>query len=375
MMLSNWRKHPKGGKPPMPQRTETDSRRLLGRLRDTMAEEAKGQERLDKITHLIADSMGTEVCSVYLFRDQETLELCATQGLNRESVHQTRLKLGEGLVGSVAKSNKTINTPDAPSTKGFRFMPETGEEIYSSFLGIPIQRLGEKLGVLVVQSKQAREYSGDEIYALEVVAMVIAEMTELGAFVGEETGLKALHQQAVMFRGATAQEGAAQGNVWLHEPRVVVTNLVTEDPQAEKQRLRNCVETLQAHIDTMFDTVQSGDKEQLEVLEAYKMFANSRGWMRRMETDIDSGLSAEAAVEKEQSTARARLEQATDAYMRDRLHDLDDLSNRLLRILTGQGKDTGADMPADPILIASNIGPAELLDYGRSEERRVGKEC
>ena len=118
-------------------------------------------------------------------------------------------------------------------------------------------------------------------------------------------------------------------------------------PRGRKQRLRDCVETLQAHIDTMFDTVQSGDKEQLEVLEAYKMFANSRGWMRRMETDIDSGLSAEAAVEKEQSTARARLEQATDAYMRDRLHDLDDLSNRLLRILTGQGKETGADMPAD----------------------------
>jgi len=362
----------------MSKRSGSNSRALLGRLRDTMASEAKGQERLDTITHLIADSMGTEVCSIYLFRDTDTLELCATEGLNRDAVHQTRMKLGEGLVGRVAKSNKIVNTADAPSAKGFRYMPETGEEIYSSFLGIPIQRLGEKLGVLVVQSKLAREFTSDEIYALEVVAMVIAEMTELGAFVGEETGLKALHQQAVMIRGATAQEGAAQGNVWLHEPRVVVTNLVTEDPEAEKQRLRDCVETLQAHIDTMFDTVQSGDKEQLEVLEAYKMFANSRGWMRRMETDIDSGLSAEAAVEKEQSTARARLEQATDAYMRDRLHDLDDLSNRLLRILTGQGKDTGADMPADPILIASNIGPAELLDYGRSlkgivlEEGSVG---
>ena len=349
----------------MSKRSGSNSRALLGRLRDTMASEAKGQERLDTITHLIADSMGSEVCSIYLFRDADTLELCATEGLNRDAVHQTRLKLGEGLVGRVAKSNKIVNTADAPSAKGFRFMPETGEEIYSSFLGIPIQRLGEKLGVLVVQSKLAREFTSDEIYALEVVAMVIAEMTELGAFVGEETGLKALHQQAVMFRGATAQEGAAQGNVWLHEPRVVVTHLVTEDPEAEKQRLRTCVETLQAQIEAMFRTVQTGDKEQLEVLEAYKMFANSRGWMRRMETDIDSGLSAEAAVEKEQSTARARLEQATDAYMRDRLHDLDDLSNRLLRILTGQGKETGADMPADPILVATNIGPAELLDYGR----------
>ncbi|MEK9704782.1 MAG: GAF domain-containing protein, partial [Paracoccaceae bacterium] len=177
----------------MSQRSGSNSRALLGRLRDTMASQAKGQERLDTITHLIADSMGTEVCSIYLFRDTDTLELCATEGLNRDAVHQTRMKLGEGLVGRVAKSNKIVNTADAPSAKGFRYMPETGEEIYSSFLGIPIQRLGEKLGVLVVQSKLAREFTSDEIYALEVVAMVIAEMTELGAFVGEETGLKALH--------------------------------------------------------------------------------------------------------------------------------------------------------------------------------------
>ncbi|MGA0924803.1 MAG: GAF domain-containing protein, partial [Lutimaribacter sp.] len=178
----------------MQERTESESRKLLGRLRDTMADEAAGQERLDKITHLIADSMGTEVCSIYLFRDDETLELCATEGLNPEAVHQTRMRLGEGLVGRVARAGHIINTADAPAEKGFRYMPETGEEIYSSFLGIPIQRLGEKLGVLVVQSKQARQYSSDEIYALEVVAMVLAEMTELGAFVGEGAALKARHQ-------------------------------------------------------------------------------------------------------------------------------------------------------------------------------------
>ena len=362
----------------MPHRRESDSRKLLGRLRDTMAEEAKGQERLDKITHLIADSMGTEVCSIYLVRDEDTLELCATEGLNRESVHQTRMRLGEGLVGQVAKTSKLVNTADAPSQKGFRYMPETGEEIYSSFLGIPIQRLGDTLGVLVVQSKVAREFSADEIYALEVVAMVLAEMAELGVFVSEATGVKALHQRPTLFRGSTAQEGAAKGHVWLHEPRVVVTNLVSEDPDAEKIRLNEAVTTLRNHVDDMIDNAAGGDKEQIEVLEAYRMFANSRGWMRRIETDIDSGLSVEAAVEKEQSSARARLSKVTEPYMRDRLHDLDDLSNRLLRILTGQGRDTGAEMPDNPILIARNIGPAELLDYGRSlkgivlEEGSVG---
>ncbi|MFV2053249.1 phosphoenolpyruvate--protein phosphotransferase [Aliiroseovarius sp. YM-037] len=362
----------------MAEQTESESRKLLGRLREALAEDSAGQERLDRITHLIADSMQTEVCSIYLFRDDETLELCATEGLNRESVHQTRLKIGEGLVGRVARFAVPVNTANAPSEKGFRFMPETGEEIYSSFLGVPIQRLGERLGVLVVQSKVDREYSEDEVYALEVVAMVLAEMTELGAFVGEGAALSARHQRPVMINGAVAQEGVAEGHIYLHEPRVVITNPIADDPHAELARLQEAVEELRVSVDDMLTTAKTGDKEQYQVLEAYRMFANSKGWMRRMEEDIARGLSAEAAVEKEQSSARARMSQVPDAYLRDRLHDLDDLSNRLLRILTGQGSDTGATLPDNPILVARNIGPGELLEYGRSlkgivlEEGSVG---
>ncbi|WP_372609720.1 phosphoenolpyruvate--protein phosphotransferase [Aquicoccus sp.] len=356
----------------------TDSRQMLGRLRGVMAEDSAGQARLDKITGLIAEEMHCEVCSVYLFRDSDTLELCATEGLNPDSVHQTRMRLGEGLVGRVARTGRIINTADAPAERGFRYMPETGEEVFSSFLGVPIQRLGEKLGVLVVQSKSQREFSDDEIEALEVVAMVLAEMAELGIFVGEGAALRARHTEPAMIRGSVGQEGTAEGHVWLHEPRVVVTNLIAEDPHRELERLREAVDRLRVSVDQMLDGARGGDKEQLQVLEAYRMFANSKGWLRRMEEDIARGLSAEAAVEKEQSTARARMGQVNDPYLRERLHDLDDLSNRLLRILTGQGSETGAEMPADPVLVARNIGPAELLDYGRSlkgivlEEGSVG---
>ncbi len=362
----------------MPDRgeSESESRKLLRRLRDTMAEEAAGQARLDKITHLTADSMGTEVCSVYLFRDRDTLELCATHGLKKEAVHQTRMRIGEGLVGRVARTGEAVNAADAPSEPGFRYMPETGEEIFSSFIGVPIQRLGETLGVLVVQSKEAREFSADELYALEVVAMVLAEMAELGAFVGEGAALAARHTEARLIRGTQGQEGTAEGHVWLHEPRVVVTNLVADDPVRERERLAEAIQSLQVSVDDLLATAE--DPEQRAILEAYRMFAASKGWVRRMEEDIDRGLSAESAVEKQQSNARARMSQATDAYLRERLQDLDDLSNRLLRILTGQGRETGAEMPADPILVARNIGPGELLEYGRSlkgivlEEGSVG---
>ena len=189
----------------MAEQTDSESRKLLRRLRDTLAEDTAGQARLDHIVKIIAHSIQTEVCSIYLFRDAETLELCATEGLNPDSVHQTRLKLGEGLVGRAARDGQVVNTDDAPSEKGFQFMPETGEEVFSAFCGVPIQRLGDRLGVLVVQSREARAFSDDEVYALEVVAMVLAEMTELGAFVGEGEALKARHTDPMLFRGGVGQ--------------------------------------------------------------------------------------------------------------------------------------------------------------------------
>ena len=349
----------------MPESRDSDSRKLLIRLRDTLAAPGTGQHRLDQITHHIADSMGADVCSIYLFRDANTLELCATEGLRPESVHRTRLRLGEGLVGRVARSGKPINSANAPAEPGFRFMPETGEEVFPGFLGIPIQRVGERRGVLVVQSRQSRRFSEDDIYGLEVVAMVLAEMSELGAFLGtSEDSLPLAHRFPLTIRGTAAQEGTAAGHVWLHEPRVVITRPVADDPASEKARLAESIASLQRRVDRM---VEESDAEgaHAEILEAYRMFTRSKGWQRRMEEAIDLGLSAEAAAEKEHSETRARLETAADPYLRERLQDMDDLFHSLLRELTGQGSHTGAEMPENPILVARNIGPGELLDYGR----------
>ncbi len=364
----------------MPTPKGVDSRTLLKRLRDILAEQGEGQERLNKITHIIACSMEAEVCSIYLRRDDTTLELCATEGLNPQSVHHTRLRIGQGLVGRIADSASPFKTKDAPTAKGFRFMPETGEEIYVSFLGVPIQRVGEVLGVLVVQNKTARSYSDDEVYGLEVVAMVIAEMTELGAFSAEGQQAMAMpHQRPFFAKGLVAQDGVAEGHVLLHEPHIVIANPVADDPDVEMQRLAVAFATLQGEIDQLLATEQlSASGEHREVLEAYRMFAHDKGWRNRLEASIQSGLAAAVAVEKEQSSTRTRMARVPDAYLRERLHDLDDLSNRMLRILTGRVRRTPDEYPEDAILVARNIGPAELLDYGNKlkgvvlEEGSVG---
>ena len=351
----------------MPFSDAVDSRVILTRLRETLAEPGGGQERLDRITRLIAEGLVAEVCSIYLKRDDVTLELCATQGLKAEAVHRTRMRVGQGLVGRIAESAEPINTPNAPGTRGFRFMPETGEEIYSSFLGVPIQRLGEVLGVLVVQNRKEREYTDDEVYALDVVAMVIAEMAELGAFVGPgPMELARPHKLPFSVRGLVGQEGVAEGTVLLHEPQVLVSNPISDDPTRETARLRAALVALRAEVDEMLAAdYLTATGEHRDVLQAYRMFAHDKGWVRRMEDSIESGLAAEVAVEKEQSATRARMSRVADPYLRERLHDLDDLANRLLRLLAGVDAANGREIPEDAILVARNIGPAELLDYGR----------
>ena len=350
----------------MTQTSDVGLRTVLIRVRDLLAKFDDGQGRLDKIVGMIAEAMGSDVCSIYLLRDENTLELCATQGLRPASVHQTRLRLGEGLVGRIARDSQMINTADAPSEPGFRYMPETGEEIYNSFLGVPLQRAGETLGVLVVQSKEKRAYTEHQIADLEIVAMVLAEMKETGAFTGEGAALAAPHTRPVTFHGTIAHEGIAQGIVVLHEPRVVVSNPVSDDPEAEYERLDHAIEQLRGRADDMLAfAADAAHPEQTEVLKSYRMFTHSQGWVSQARASIAVGLSAEAAVEKAQSVVMANMSRAEDDYIRARLDDLNDMFNRLLRILTGQGRPQSESIPDGAILVARNIGPGELLDYGR----------
>ncbi|MBK5948757.1 phosphoenolpyruvate--protein phosphotransferase [Rhodobium orientis] len=353
-------------------RTLAGPRLLLRRLREVMAEEISPQERLDKIVVLIAANMVAEVCSIYLLRADRQLELFATEGLNRTAVHRTSLRLGEGLVGLIAAEAEPLNLTDASTHPSFAYKPETGEEIYHSFLGVPVLRAGQTLGVLVVQNRAKRTYTDEEIEALQTTAMVIAEMVaarEPGAMFPQANQLDA--RRTMQIEGQPLADGVGLGKVVLHEPRVVVTNLIAEDANTELDRLEAAVDKLRLSLDRMLasrDVAHHG--EHRDVLEAYRMFANDRGWVRRIEEAIGNGLTAEAAVEKVQNDTRARMMRQTDPYLRERLHDIDDLTNRLLRELVGVPLSISAkDLPKDAIIVARNMGAAELLDYERDRVR------
>ncbi len=341
---------------------------LLRRLREIMAERISAQARLDKIVVQIAANVVAEVCSVYVLRSDGVLELYATEGLRRESVHRAALRVGQGLVGTIAAEARPLNLTDAQLHPAFTYLPETGEEIYHSFLGVPVLRAGRTLGVLVVQNRAHRTYNEEEVEALQTTAMVLAEMMAAGELEGlSKPGTSLDVRRPMAVSGLPLTEGVGIGHVVLHEPRVVVTNLIAENPHEEAERLDQAIASLRLSVDDMLSRDDIADQgEHREVLEAYRMFAYDRGWVRRMQEAIKNGLTAEAAVEQVQSDTRARVNRQSDPVLRDRFHDFDDLANRLLRVLVGRGHGSdGADIPPDAIIVARNMGAADLLDYDR----------
>ena len=342
-------------------------RSLLRQIREAMASGGPAQVRLNMVVRTIAQSMVAEVCSIYLRRSTNDLELFATEGLNPNAVHNTTLKPGEGLVGEIMRLGRPLNLSDAPNNPHFSYRPETGEDPYHAFLGVPLIRGGRTIGVLVVQNRTERVYAEEEVEDLQIIAMVLAEMVA-GGELFDETELRNVElapHKPERLKGAKFADGLALGRAVLHEAAVVSARLLSDDATAESKRLKGAISALQSQLDGMLDG-HGLVGASYDVLETYRMFAHDRGWNRSLEEAVRSGLTAEAAVERVRSEHRARLGQARDPYLRERLHDLEDLNDRLLRHLSGDG--AGArELPDNAILIARNLGPADLLEYDRTK--------
>ncbi|MES2906333.1 MAG: phosphoenolpyruvate--protein phosphotransferase [Pseudomonadota bacterium] len=344
-------------------------RLLLRRLREVIADPASARARLDKLVVMIAANMVAEVCSIYLLRMDGQLELFATEGLNRKHLHSIQMRSGQGLVGMVARTATPLNIANAQEHPNFLLFPELGEEIYNAFLGVPILRAGSTLGVLVIQNRAQRVYTPEEIETLEAIALVLSEAVAGNEFSQlARAGAPLAAKRPIHLNGTGFFDAIGLGHVVLHVPRVAIGQLVSADPAAELVRLEQALSDLQANIDSLLDHEDLERGEHREIMEAYRMFANDRRWAGRLREAVETGLTAEAAVEKVQSDMRARMQRAEDPYLRERLNDFDDLANRLMRQLVGDAAHRG-DLPKDAIIVARNMGPAELLDYDRTKLR------
>ncbi len=350
------------------------ARTILTRLHEVMASRSNAQAKLNTVVEVIGECLHSEVCSIYLLREG-MLELFATRGLAQEAVHVTRMAIGEGLVGTIAEEVEPLNLAEATAHPDFMYRPETGEDKFHSFAGVPIVRRERCVGALCVQHVEPRRYEEIEIEALQTVAMVLAELitnadlideVDVGASGAGQTGTEQL-------RGLTLVKGLASGVAVYHQPRITIEHIVAENTEAERQRVIMAFDKMREQIDRMASQAEFGvGGEHEEVLATYKMFAYDEGWTRRINEAIDSGLTAEAAIERVQQRTRMRMRQIDDPLLADRMHDLEDLANRLLRMVSGQiGTAAKLGLRNDAILIARNLGPAELLEYDKRRLKGV----
>ncbi len=333
---------------------------LLSRLRALMASQAEDPNRLDRVVELVANTMVADVCSIYLSSEDKSLLLMATRGLRAEAVGRTRMKENEGLVGLVSATARPLRLTDAFSHPRFSYRPETGEDPFHSFLGVPILRTGRVLGVLVVQNRTERAYDDEEVEALQTIAMVLAELVASAAD-AMSAGMR--QTRPAELSGRTLNEGLVIGRAHLYDPVVPPARLFATDPEIEERRLNEALAELRQSIDAMLSRagpVLFGESR--DVLETYRLFAHDPSWAIRLTEAVRSGLSAEAAVDRVRREHRARMENARDGLLRERLHDLEDLENRLLRQLGGNGGDD-REAPPGAVLVASRMGPADLIEY------------
>lgn len=349
---------------------------LLRQVRDVMMTQAEHpQSRLDLLTTTIAKALHAEVCSIYLARPGDILELYSSYGLNQGSVHVTRLRVGEGLVGEVAATGLDLNLAEPQAHPKFAYRPETGEEVYHSFVGVPLLHSHKTIGVLVIQSKASRSFSDDLVEILHAVSLVISELVVGSKIVNiyEITGGEHPMLQSQQLSGSTLAGGIAKAPIVLHRPKIDITRLVAESSEEEEMRLHGALLSLQQSVDEMITSagLEEGTAYR-DILESYRLFSQDRGWIDRIIEAIRTGLTAEAAVRKVQEEMHARLSQITSAYIQERVHDLEDLSERLLYHLAGINPSAAqGELPDAFILVATTLGPAELLEYDAAKLKGI----
>lgn len=321
--------------------------------------------KLDKIVAMIAGQMNADAGTCYLTVDDNCLELFAAYGFNQNVAHKISLRLGEGLVGDVAACNRPLAVSDAWKHPKFSYKPELGEDKYKSFLGVPLVRWSRAIGVLTLQNCQEREYSALDIEILETVAMVLSEIVcseEMAAY--KENLIKDRGQsEREKFKGLSLSKGYGMGNAVVHRRRQTITRIFAEDKEAELKKLEAAHTQMNNDLDEKFNSTKLGIGEHVDILDAYRMFAKDKGWYKKIADNVLSGLTAEAAVERAYEDMWNRLSGTNDAYLKERLHDLRDVADRLQAYLSG---DKAALSPVDSndiIVVAQTMGPADLMDY------------
>ena len=344
---------------------------ILRLLRQITEADIPVSEKLDKIVSMIVAEMKADAGACYVVVDDNYLELFAASGFKNDAPHNVSLRKGEGLVGEVAKTKKNMNVSDAWKHPQFSFQPDMGEDKYNSFLGVPLIRWGRAIGVLTIQNKEKREYQISEVEILETVAMVLSELVASDEMIELKNNLFKERGQTgkEKYKGISLSKGFGLGSAIVHRRRQTVTKIFAEDKEKELQKLESAHTQMNHDLDEKFNSTKLGIGEHVDILDAYRMFAKDKGWYKKIADNVVGGLTAEAAVERAYEDMWSRLSGTTDTYMKERLHDLRDVADRLLGYLSGDKTDAASVESDDIIVVSQTMGPADLMDYDYTKIR------
>ncbi len=317
---------------------------------------------LNIIVARVRSTMDTEVCSVYLRNEQDVYVLMATEGLKQEAIGKVKLARGEGLVGLVASREEPLNLDEADSHPKYQYFPETGEEVYSSFLGVPIIHHRKVLGVLVVQQKHKRRFDeGEEAFLVTMSAQlagVIAHAEATG-------GLAAIGQKAeARFMGVAGAPGVAIGSAVVVSPLAdlnAVPVQINSDPEEELAYFSDSLAAVRQDIEQLSRQLEAHlNKEERILFDAYLGMLDDASIAGEVAEKIRAGYSAQYAwsqVILEHVAVFSRME---DPYLRERASDVRDLGSRVLAYLQ-QNLAEEKTYPERTILVgeeltASNLG-------------------
>lgn len=350
---------------------------ILRRLVQAVTDAATLDEALTIIVTRIKGTMQTGVCSVYLL-DESTDRwlLMATDGLNPSSVRVASLAKTEGLVGTVGSRGELVNLDDAPNHPAFRFLRETGEEIFQSFLGVPIVHQREILGVLVVQQTTQRKFSDDEEALLVTVA---AQISALIAHAKVSGRLQLSHTDGekpfdVHFQGVAGVSGVTTGTAFVRQPPAIlrrVKDAKTDDPKRELEDFQSALSEVKAELRQISDTLSEHlERKETALFDTYLRMLEDHTLSGEVCQRIRSGETAPTALKYVVLDLVARFNAMDDAYLRERATDLLDLGRRILAKLLREQSES-FEYPDDLILVAEDVTPVMLGEVATRSLRAI----
>ncbi len=324
------------------------------------------EQALAIIVSRVKQAMAVDVCSVYLTDETARKHvLMATDGLRPESVSMVKLDMGKGLISLVYESAEPINLENAPDHPRYQYIPETGEERYHGFLGVPIIHHRKMKGVLVVQLRGARRFADDEVSFLVTIAAQLSGAIAHAQASGEITQLEVSSQQSSQpFNGQPGSPGVAIGQAVVFYPAAdveAIPDRKIDDVEAEIELFKNAVKAARYDIQTLVERMHSvSTMEDTTLFDAYLLMLDSESFNGKVIAEIGQGNWAPGALRITVLEHIRFFNAMEDPYLRERAEDIRDLGRRILSHLH-QTKDK-TEFPAGTILVGEEITATMLAE-------------